>query len=212
MPKWKVPQVTVERLSIYLRVLRNLSSEMVVSSQRLADWAGTSDVQVRKDLAYFGEFGIPGQGYNVATLRQEITQILALDRSWSLVLAGVGRLGMALLAYPGLKKSRFGIVGLFDNDPAKIGTIVEGLTVQGPEGIDAYVRKEKVRIGIIATPAIAAQDIADRVIGGGATGILNFAPTRITVPGYVRLKNVDLSMELETLSYFLSKTNEDGVS
>jgi redox-sensing transcriptional repressor len=212
MSKWKVPEVTVERLAIYLRALRSLSDGMMLSSQRLADLVGTSDVQVRKDLAYFGEFGIPGQGYSVATLKQELTQILALDRQWHIVLAGVGRLGMALLAYPGLKRSRFSIVAVFDNDPMKVSTTVQGLTIQSSDILEAYLEHEHVRIGIITTPAAAAQDIADRMIAGGITGILNFAPTRITVPEPIKLKNVDLSMELETLSYFLSKKNEDGVS
>jgi len=205
LPKFKVPEVVVERLSIYLRALKKLSDEHVLSSQELAELVGTTDAQVRKDLAYFGEFGIPGQGYCVGKLKEEITRILALDRSWGLALVGVGKLGAALLAYPGLKRKEFQIKAVFDNDPEKIGKKIEGLTIRAVEEICEVLPRYKIKIGIITTPAEAAQEIANRLVQAGVEGILNFAPVHITVPNKVKLKNVDLSMELEILSYFLSK-------
>ena len=183
MPKFKVPEVVVERLSIYLRALKKLSDEHVLSSQELAELVGTTDVQVRKDLAYFGEFGIPGQGYCVGKLKEEIARILAL----------------------GLKKKEFQIKAVFDNDPEKIGKKIEGLTIRAVEEICEVLPRYKIKIGIITTPAEAAQEIANRLVQAGVEGILNFAPVHITVPNKVKLKNVDLSMELEILSYFLSK-------
>ena len=205
MPRFRVPEITIERLSIYLRALRKFTDDSVLSSQGLAKLVGTTDAQVRKDLAYFGGFGTPGQGYQVGKLKEEIARILALDRSWRLALVGVGKLGTALLAYPGLKRKEFQIVAAFDNDPEKIGMEVEGIVVQAVEKICEVLPGKRIKIGIITTPAEAAQNAANRLVEGGVEGILNFAPVRITVPERVKLKNVDLSMELETLSYFISK-------
>lgn len=205
MQRFKAPEVTVERLSRYLRVLRKFMDDNIVSSQGLAELVGVSGAQVRKDLAYFGEFGIPGQGYNVGKLKEEISRILALDRSWKLVLVGAGKLGAALLAYPGFKRKEFRIVAVFDNDLQKIDKKIEGIKIQPPEKISEVLSQCKIKIGIITTPAGVAQDVADELVKGGAEGILNFAPVRIIVPDKVRLKNVDLSMELEALSFFLSR-------
>jgi len=210
MPRFRVPEITVERLSIYLRALKKFPEEKVLSSQELAELVGTTDAQVRKDITYFGEFGIPGQGYHVGKLKEEITHILALDREWELALVGVGKLGTALLAYPGFKKKEFRIRAIFDNDPKKIGIRIEGLIVRSVEKISETLSRYGIKIGIITTPAEAAQDVADRLVRGGVEGILNFAPVRIIVPEKVKLKNVDLSMELETLSYFLSERTSGG--
>jgi len=205
LSRFKVPEIVAERLSIYLRTLRKLSDDRIISSQGLAELVGTTDAQVRKDLAYFGEFGIPGQGYRVGKLKEEITHILALDRDWGLALVGVGKLGAALLAYPGLKRKEFQIRAVFDNDPEKIGKKIGGLTIKSVEEIRKVLPQRRIKIGIITTPAEAAQGVANRLVQGGVEGILNFAPVHITVPEKVKLKNVDLSIELETLSYFLSK-------
>ena len=131
MPRFRVPEVTVERLSIYLRALKKFSDDRIISSQDLAEIVGTTDAQVRKDFAYFGEFGIPGQGYRVGKLKEEIVHILALDKKWSLALVGVGKLGSALLAYPGFRREEFKIKLAFDVDPGKIGKIIEGVRVEG---------------------------------------------------------------------------------
>ncbi len=205
MPQFKIPEITVERLSIYLRALRKFPPDRVLSSEELAEMVGTTGGQVRKDLAYFGEFGIPGQGYRVKKLVEELSRILALDRIWGLALVGIGKLGTALLTYPGLKRKEFKIRAAFDNDPTKIGTRVENVLIRNTEEIPVVLPRLKIQIGIITTPAEAAQDVANKLIQGGVKGILNFAPVRLMVPKEVKLKNVDLSMELETLSYFLSK-------
>jgi len=177
----------------------------IVSSRGLAELVGVSDAQVRKDLTYFGEFGVPGQGYHVGKLKKEISRILALDRIWKLVLVGAGKLGTALLAYPGFKRKEFQIVAVFDNDLQKIDKKIEGIKIQSPEKISEVLSQNKIKIGIITTPADAAQDVVNKLVEGGAEGVLNFAPVRIIVPDTVRLKNVDLSIELEALSFFLSR-------
>lgn len=205
MPKFKVPEVTVERLSIYLRAIKRLNEESILSSQELANLLETSDGQVRKDLAYFGGFGVPGQGYKVGKLKKEIRHILGLDTIWGMALVGVGNLGRALLIYPGFKRNEFEIRASFDKDPSKIGKVWQGVEVQDVENIPQILPLKEIKIGIITTPASAAQEVADKLVKGGVKGILNFAPTRISIPKEVKLKNVDLSMQLENLSYFLAK-------
>ncbi len=205
MQRFQGPEVVIERLSRYLRVLRKFMDDNIVSSRGLAELVGVSDAQVRKDLTYFGEFGVPGQGYHVGKLKKEISRILALDRIWKLVLVGAGKLGTALLAYPGFKRKEFQIVAVFDNDLQKIDKKIEGIKIQSPEKISEVLSQNKIKIGIITTPADAAQDVVNKLVEGGAEGVLNFAPVRIIVPDTVRLKNVDLSIELEALSFFLSR-------
>lgn len=208
MPKFKVPEVTIERLSIYLRAIKRLNEESILSSQELANLLETSDGQVRKDLAYFGEFGVPGQGYKVGKLKKEIRHILGLDTTWGMALVGVGNLGRALLIYPGFKKKEFEIRAAFDKDPSKIGKVWQEVEVQDIENIPQILPLKEIKIGIITTPASAAQEVADKLVKGGVRGILNFAPTRISIPKEVKLKNVDLSMQLENLSYFLNKRSQ----
>lgn len=205
MPKFKVPEVTIERLSIYLRAIKGLDEESILSSQELANLLETSDGQVRKDLAYFGGFGVPGQGYKVGKLKKEIRHILGLDTTRGMALVGVGNLGRALLIYPGFKRNEFEIRAAFDKDPSKIGKVWQGVEVQDVENIPQILPLKEIKIGIITTPASAAQEVADKLVKGGVKGILNFAPTRISIPKEVKLKNVDLSMQLENLSYFLAK-------
>ncbi|MCD6257882.1 redox-sensing transcriptional repressor Rex [Candidatus Aerophobetes bacterium] len=205
MPRFRVPEVTVERLSIYLRALKKFSDDRIISSQDLAEIVGTTDAQVRKDFAYFGEFGIPGQGYRVGKLKEEIIHILALDKKWNLALVGVGKLGSALLAYPGFRREEFKIKLAFDVDPGKIGKIIEGVRVEDAKRIPEILSSNQIEVGIITTPAEVAQEIAEKLVEGGVRGILNFAPVRLVIPENIKLKNVDLSMELETLVYFLSR-------
>lgn len=208
MFRLRVPTATVERLSIYLRTLRRLDEERVIPSQELADLVGTSDAQIRKDLTYFGEFGVPGQGYRVGILKEEISHILGVDRIWWTVLVGTGNLGAALLAYPGFKRHGFKIKVAFDNDLSKIGKMWQGVKIEDVEKIPQIVAEEEIKIGIITTPAKAAQEVANKLIEGGVEGILNFAPTMISVPEGVKLKSVDLSIELEGLSYFLGEKKD----
>lgn len=210
MPRFKVPEATVERLSVYLRSIKRLNNERVLPSQELAELVGTSDGQVRKDLAYFGEFGVPGQGYRVGTLKEEISRILGVDRVWSIALVGMGNLGAALLAYPGFKRQGFEIKVVFDNDLSKIGKVWQGVKIEDVEKIPQVLFEEEIKMGIIATPAQAAQAVASNLIEGGVKAILNFAPVRIVVPDRVKLRNVDLSIELEALSYFLGRKGIPG--
>jgi len=204
MPRFKVPEATVQRLSVYLRSIKRLNNERVLPSQELAELVGTSDGQVRKDLAYFGEFGVPGQGYRVGTLKEEISRILAVDKSWSIALVGVGNLGAALLAYAGFKRQGFKIRVAFDNDLSKTGKMWQGVRIEDVEKIPQILAEQaEIKMAIIATPAKAAQEVVNKLIEGGVKAILNFAPVRIIVPARVKLRNVDLSIELEALSYFL---------
>lgn len=205
MPRFKIPEITVERLSIYLRAIKKFHEDEILSSQGLAELVGTSDGQVRKDLAYFGEFGVPGQGYKVGKLIEEISHILGLDKDQRIALVGVGKLGSALLGYPGFKGKGFKIKAAFDNDPSKVGKTWQGVTIQSVQKIARVISQEKIDIGIITTPAPATQEVANKLVEGGVKGILNFAPTRIVVPGHVKLRNVDLAIQLEGLSYFLTQ-------
>ena len=210
MPRFKVPEATVQRLSVYLRSIKRLNNERVLPSQELAELVGTSDGQVRKDLAYFGEFGVPGQGYRVGTLKEEISRILGVDRVWRIALVGMGNLGAALLAYPGFKRQGFEIKVAFDNDLSKIGKVWQGVKIEDVEKISQILFEQEIKMGIIATPAQAAQAVANNLIEGGVKAILNFAPVRIVVPDRVKLRNVDLSIELEALSYFLGRKGIPG--
>jgi redox-sensing transcriptional repressor len=206
MPRFKVPEVTVQRLSIYLRAIKDLEEDKILSSQELADLVRTSDGQVRKDFAYFGEFGVPGQGYKIGKIKQEVRHILGLDSTWGIAIVGIGNLGAALLTYPGFKREEFEIRAAFDKDESKVEKVWRGIRVQHVDRIPEVLSKKQIKIGVITTPATAAQEVADKLAKGGVKGILNFAPVRISVAKEIRLKNVDLSMQLETLSYFLRKS------
>ncbi len=211
MPRFKVPEATIERLSVYLRSVKRLKDERILSSQELADLIGNSDGQVRKDLAYFGEFGVPGQGYRVRTLKEEISRILAVDKTWGIALVGVGNLGAALLAYAGFKRQSFRVRVAFDDDLSKIGKMWQGVRIEDVEKIPQILtEKREIKMAIITTPAKVAQKVANKLIEGGVKAILNFAPVRIVVPTGVKLRNVDLSLELEALSYFLGDKGASG--
>lgn len=206
----RIPDVCGIRLSTYLRVLKELAREKVgtVSSGALASKINSNPAQVRRDLAYFGQFGRPGIGYNVKKLKVAITKILGLDRQWPCALVGAGNLGLALFAYRGFYKEGFEIKAIFDNDPAKTGKRWGCCEIEDAKRISTIVKQRKIEIGIIAVPAQAAQEVADRLTGSGVKAILNFAPIKLTVPEGVKLRNVDLSIELENLAYFLSRVNK----
>jgi redox-sensing transcriptional repressor len=203
----KIPEMTVRRLSIYLRCLAQLDEDGVktVSSQELAERFHLNSAQVRKDLAYFGEFGIRGIGYYVANLRAELSRLLGLDREWRVVLVGFGNLGSALFHYKGFGTQGFKIAAIVDDDPAKVGRDVDGVPIIPSRELAREARTRGVQIAIVAVPADSAQTVADQLVAAGIKAILNFAPARIKVPRDVRLKNVDLSIELETLSFYLAK-------
>ena len=204
----KIPEMTIRRLSIYARCLLQLEEDGVksVSSQELAERFNLNSAQVRKDLAYFGEFGVRGIGYYVASLKAELQRILGLDREWAVVLVGFGNLGSALFHYKGFSRQGFRIAVVFDDDPAKIGREIGGVPIVSTRDLAREVKTRAIQIAVLAVPADAAQAVTDDLVAAGIKAVLNFAPTRLRVPRDVRLKNVDLSIELETLSFYLAKS------
>lgn len=198
-----VPKAVVHRLSLYLRELHRLTREgdQTVNSSRLGDLLGFTDAQVRKDLAYFGQFGHPGVGYRCEELVAAIKGILGTDREWTVAIVGVGNLGRALLGYKGFASQGFRLSAAFDADPAKVGMIFEGLEVEPLDRLEELVLGRSISLGLIAAPAEAAQQIADRLVAAGVSGILNFAPVTLSLPEGVSLVGVDLATELEQLSF-----------
>ena len=203
----KIPEMTVRRLSVYTRCLRELEEDGVktVSSQELADRFNLNSAQVRKDLAYFGEFGVRGIGYYVSGLKAELQRILGLDREWQVALIGFGNLGSALFHYKGFARQGFRISAVFDDDPAKWGKAVDGVTIQPMRELPREAKARNLQIAIVAVPGEAAQSVTEKLVAAGIKTILNFAPGRIKAGKDVRLKNVDLAIELETLSFYLAQ-------
>ena len=201
----KVSDSTVRRLSLYLRILKQIRAqgEATVSSERLADEGGLTSAQVRKDLSVFGNFGVRGRGYEVGALEEALREILGLNRTWQTVVVGAGRLGSALTGYTDFATQGFRILALFDSDPVKVGLRFGDAVVRPMAELEAFARAEDVSMGIVATPASSAQEAADRLIAAGIRGILNFAPTRLEVPEGVSVRDVNLVIELEGLSYAL---------
>ncbi len=205
MKTLRVPEATVTRLSIYSRFLERLDRNGVttVSSGEIAEGVGVSPAQVRKDLAYFGEFGTRGVGYNVKDLLRYTLKILGLDQKWPLILVGAGNLGFALCTYKGFNDRGFSIVAVFDNDLMKIGKMIGHLEVLPMEKMPEVIEKHNVRIGIIAVPPRAAQDVAEYMVKNGLEAILNFAPITLNLPEKIEVRNVDLSVKLEILTFNL---------
>jgi redox-sensing transcriptional repressor len=173
-----------------------------VSSEQLAEHAGVNAAKVRKDLSYLGSYGTRGVGYDVDELVDEITRELGLTHEWPVAIVGLGNLGQALANYRGFGARGFRIVALVDSAPGKVGRKVGGLQIESLDALDGIVAERKVAIGIIATPAAAAQEVADRLVDAGVGSILNFAPTVVTVPPNVSLRKVDLATELQILSFY----------
>jgi redox-sensing transcriptional repressor len=197
------PKAVVNRLSFYLRELQNLlaSGTATVSSSQLGKRLGFTDAQIRKDLAHFGHFGYPGVGYRCDELIAKIKSILGTDRSWPVVLVGVGNLGRALLRYKGFDKQGFRIIAAFDSDPEKVGRLIEDIPIHGLHEISSVVSSRGIRLAIIAVPATDAQTVANEVVSAGVVGVLNFAPVTLILPSHVHNVGVDLAMELEQLSF-----------
>ena len=198
-----IPEATVARLPLYLRALHVLAEggRQTVSSEALATAAGVNSAKLRKDLSHLGSYGTRGVGYDVATLVHEISIELGLTQHWAVVLVGVGNLGRALAGYGGFATRGLSIAALLDADPGRVGERIGGLAVRHIDDLDEVVRATAVSIGVIATPADAAQDVCDRLVAAGVTSILNFAPAVLAVPGHVDLRKVDLSIELQILSF-----------
>ena len=200
----RIPEATVARLPLYYRALLETSDLQVstVSSERLAELAGVNAAKVRKDLSYLGSYGTRGVGYDVDFLLHQISRELGLTHDWPVVIVGVGNLGHALANYRGFGARGFRIVALVDADPAKIGQAVGELKVESLDELPRIVKEREIAIGIIATPAVAAQEVADHLVDAGVTSILNFAPAVVTVPAGVSLRKVDLATELQILSFY----------
>lgn len=203
----RISEFTIRRLSSYYRILVELGgkSSATVSSARLAKLCGVTSAQVRKDLSYFGNFGTRGLGYQVPELRNAIERILGLDKRWKMALFGAGSLGHALFFHQGFKEDGFFFTHLFDVDPNKIGEKWEDIEIRPFEEAKTALARSPVDIGVIATPRESAQDIVDVLVETGVGGILNFTPRQLAVPDGVGLRNVNLAVALESLSFFLSR-------
>src|SRR5688500_6138585 len=184
-----IPNPAVRRLSLYLRQLESFKRKdrPTISSKQLGESLGLTDAQVRKDLAYFGQFGHPGIGYRVDDLIGQVKRILGTDKVWNVLLVGAGNIGRALSSYKGFNSKGFQLVAAFDNDPSKVGKRLGTLTVQPLSELAETVKRHGIRLAILAVPADAAQDAADKLIEAGIRGLLNFAPTSITVPSSVAM-------------------------
>lgn len=198
-----VPEATVARLPVYLRALHALADagHATVSSEELAVAAGVNSAKLRKDLSHLGSYGTRGVGYEVALLVDQISRALGLTQRWAVVLVGVGNLGHALAGYAGFASRGFRIAALFDADTERVGQHIAGLDVRHIDDLDRVVTDERVSIGVISTPANAAQEVADRLVEAGVTSILNFAPCVLQVPDGVDVRKVDLALELQILSF-----------
>lgn len=205
--KFKIPDATIGRLSLYSRYLIEADEKGIttVSSQHIAKATGVTPAQVRKDLAYFGEFGTRGVGYNSRELYSYIMKILGLDKQWSVAIIGAGNLGRALSQYKGFYQRGFDITCIFDNDPNKVGKKLSDINIYSLDSLDEKVKEFKINLGMIAVPASAAQEVADKLVKAGVRGIINFAPVNITVKENIILRRVDLAAQLEYLTYYLEE-------
>jgi len=205
----RIADSTVRRLSLYLRFLEESAQRglVTISSDELARRGGTTSAQVRKDLSFFGSFGKRGLGYSVPELTESLREILGLRREWQVIIVGAGKIGTALAQYRGFRQRGFRVVAVYDRDPRKIGTQWDALMVRDMASIEEDIAKEQPDIAVLATPAEEAQNVVDRLVRAGIRAVLNFAPVQIQVPADVTLKNVNMAMELEGLSFAL--TNRD---
>ena len=204
----RIPERAITRLSIYLRCLEELLADgtLAVSSQQLAERFGLNSAQVRKDLAYFGQFGVRGLGYYTGELKGNLERILGLNQQWEVALVGLGNLGSALLNYRGFRQRGFRLAAAFDNDPSKIGMRIGRVPVFDVERIVPVLKRRRIKMAVIAVPAAAAQAVTDQLVAAGVNAILNFAPTQLSVPKRVKVQNVDLSVMLKTLSFYTARS------
>ena len=205
----RIADSTVRRLSLYLRFLEESTNRglVTISSDELARRGGTTSAQVRKDLSFFGSFGKRGLGYSVPELTESLREILGLRRDWQVIIVGAGKIGTALAQYRGFRQRGFRVTAVYDRDPNKICTQWDTLTVRDMAQIERDIAKEHPDIAVLTTPAEEAQVVVDRLVSAGMRALLNFAPIQLQVPPEVTLKNVNMAMELEGLSFAL--TNRD---
>ncbi|MDI9479486.1 MAG: redox-sensing transcriptional repressor Rex [Syntrophomonadaceae bacterium] len=211
MKVYKIPEATVMRLSVYSRFLHQLLDEGVntASSEAIAQGVGVSSAQVRKDLAYFGEFGTRGVGYRVDELYGHLKSILGLDHDWNIILVGAGKLGSALALYQGFAERGFHVSTIVDNDKKIVGTKLGMVTVEPIEVMTQRVKEKDIKVGVLTVPASAAQNVTDLLVEAGIKAILNFSPRVLKVPNTVILRNVDLSVNLEVLSFNLNMNKKN---
>ena len=200
----RIPDATVSRLPVYLRILGEQHELGVdsISSDRLAELGGVNAAKVRKDLSYLGSYGTRGVGYEVEYLIFQIQRELGLTHDWPVVIVGAGNLGQALAGYGGFGERGFPVAAIVDVDAAKVGSMLGGVRVCPVDDLPQIVQSKRINIGVVATPASAAQDAADRLVAAGVTSILNFAPIVLTVPAGIEVRKVDLAVELQILSYY----------
>ena len=204
MSSRQIPEASVARLPVYLRALVDMAERgtHTVSSEALATAAGVNSAKIRKDLSYLGSYGTRGVGYDVDYLIHQISRELGLTQDWATCIVGVGNLGKALADYGGFAQRGFRISALFDTDARKVGTVIGGRPVTHFEDLERVIKEEEISIAVLAVPGQVAQDVADRLVAAGVTSILNFAPSVLTVPEHVSLRKVDLSIELQILSFY----------
>ena len=201
-----IPDIVIGRLPIYLQALTRMAEDgdkLTTSSQELGERLGISSAQIRKDLSHFGEFGKQGTGYHVNYLVDQLRRILHLDREWPVALVGAGYLGHALAHYGGFKRRGFTISWIFDNDPDVVGRKLNDIMVQHVDALETVVRQEKVQIAVLAVPAAAAQELADRLVDAGVHAILTYAPINISVPEGVQVQYSDPVVQLQRMTYYL---------
>lgn len=200
-----IPDIVVGRLPIYLRALRHMAQEgqRVTSSQELGERLGISAAQIRKDLSQFGEFGKQGTGYNIEFLADRLQVILKVDRVWDVAIVGAGDIGSALAGYQGLHNRGFRIMMIFDNDPAKIGAEIGGFIIEDSATLVEEVRLANLKVAMLAVPASAAQEVADKLAEAGVKAILNYAPINLTVPDDVHVQYIDPVSHLQRMTYYL---------
>jgi redox-sensing transcriptional repressor len=205
-----IPTPAVYRLSFYLRQLESFqhTEKRTISSKQLGDALGYTDAQVRKDLAYFGQFGHPGIGYRVEELINQLRKILGTDKVWNVLLIGAGNLGRALIAYRGFLRKGFRLAAIFDADERKVGQMFGDLKVTSMDRLAAVAAEQNIKLAILSVPAEAAQAVADKLVAAGIRGILNFAPVSISVAPDVSTQGVDLAVQLEQLSFKMSLAGE----
>jgi redox-sensing transcriptional repressor len=201
----KIPDIIIGRLPIYLRALQRMSEKgmKTTSSQELGEHVGISAAQIRKDISQFGEFGKQGTGYSIDFLMDKLREILKVNRMWEVVIVGAGDMGHALARYQGFTNRGFRVMMIFDNDPAKIGQKVAGLTIEDTTKMVERIRSARIKMAMITVPASTAQAVADKLVQAGVKAILNYAPTSINVPSGVHVQYIDPSTHLQRMTYYL---------
>ncbi len=212
MARSTIPDIVVGRLPLYLRAINRMEEEGLeyVSSHELGGRLGISAAQIRKDLSQFGEFGKQGTGYHIPFLKKQLTRILKIDRVWEVAVVGAGDVGSALARYQGFQEHGFRVAMLFDNDPGKIGKTINGIEVQDIVHMEQLIAAAGIQVAMLAVPARAAQEIADKLIAAGVRAILNYAPVNLAVREGIRVEHIDPVIHLQHMTYYLTPPREGG--